>query len=75
MTDYRDPFDLSQAPKTNEKKQAQKKHPKSKAVVKRVSIGPLLHSRFTKLLTTIGLVILIGLLSYTATFFYLSMRK
>lgn len=72
MTEYRDPFDISVASKANQKKDHSKKAPKTKAVVRRVGIGPLLHSRFTKFLTSVGLIILAGLLGYLLTFLYLS---
>ena len=75
MAEYRDPFDISVATKSNDKKERTKKSPKTKAVVRRVGIGPLLHSRFTKFLTAIGLIILAGLFGYLLTFLYLSMHQ
>lgn len=75
MTEYRDPFDISVPTKSSEKKERAKKTPKTKAVVRRVGIGPLLHSRFTKLLTTVGIIILAGLCGYLLTFLYLTMHQ
>lgn len=71
MSEYRDPFDLSPPPVLTEKQLKANQKP-SKAVVRRVSIGPLLHSRFVKILVIIGVVVLSGLASYAVTLGYLA---
>ena len=73
MTEYRDPFDLSPPPILTDKQLKAQRQP-SKAVVRRVSIGPLLHSRIVKILVIIGIVVLAGLGSYVVTLSYLADR-
>lgn len=62
------PLDLS-APKKPDPNKDDLKVPPVK--VYRVSHGALLHSRFTKILVTIMLIILAGIGSYLATYYYL----
>lgn len=74
MSEYRDPFDLSPPPRLTEK-QIQARQQPNKVVVKRISFGPLLHSRFVKILVIIGVVVLAGLASYVVTLEYLASHQ
>ncbi len=71
------PFDLSaQSPKVEEAKEEKKEvdMPRPKPTVRRVSMGPLFHSRITKVIAFILSIILAGLLGYTSMNFYLNKK-
>jgi hypothetical protein len=66
------PFDLS-TPKQAVKEPV-KEVPVPKPTVHRVSMGPLFHSRFTKVLALILSVILAGLVGYISMNYYLNTK-
>lgn len=66
------PFDLSAPPKPKEAPPAETEAPNIQPTVKRVSMGPLFHSRITKLLALVLGIILAALIGYTAVNFYLN---
>lgn len=67
------PFDLSAAPKKPlEEKPAEPVA--AKPTVKRVSMGPLFHSRITKVLALVLGTVLAFLIGYSATNYYLNER-
>ncbi|MDQ5886198.1 MAG: hypothetical protein QG628_595 [Patescibacteria group bacterium] len=69
------PFDLSaQKPKATEQSPEQKDKPRPKPTVRRVSMGPLFHSRITKVIAFILGLILAGLLGYTGMNYYLNQK-
>ena len=79
MADY-DPFDLSlAAKKLREEQEAAKQKakpvPKPKATVRRVGIGPILHSRFTKVITLVLAVVLMALIGFIGTKYYLEVYR
>lgn len=66
------PFDLSAPPKPKVIPLEQAQDVAPKPTVKRVSMGPLFHSRITKLLALVLGIILAALIGYTAVNFYLN---
>lgn len=71
------PFDLSaQRPKnsesTDEKKELEK--PRPKPIVRRISMGPLFHSRITKVIAFFLSIILAGLLGYVGMNYYINKK-
>jgi len=71
------PFDLSaQRPKIDESKEEKKDidKPRPKPTVHRVSMGPLFHSRITRVIAFILSIILAGLIGYTAMNYYLNQK-
>jgi hypothetical protein len=69
------PFDLSaQKPKTTDSTKSQTDKPLPKPIVRRVSMGPIFHSRIIKIIAlTLG-IILAGLLGYTGMNYYLTQK-
>lgn len=71
------PLDLSaytpQQPVEQAKTKLQKPKPQ-KAVVRRVGIGPVLHSRFTKIFVFLGFLFFVSVGSYAATLWWLTNR-
>lgn len=71
------PFDLSaQRPKIDESKEEQKTtdKPRPKPTVHRVSMGPLFHSRITRVIAFVLSIILAGLIGYTGMNYYLNQK-
>lgn len=68
------PFDLSAPPKKPlEEKPAEPAAPKP--TIKRVSMGPIFHSRITKVLALVLSIVLAVLVGYTATNYYLNKKS
>lgn len=79
MAEY-DPFDLSAAArKLREQQEAEQQKaqpaPKPKITVRRVGIGPILHSRFTKVITLTLAIILTALVGYVGAKYYLEVYR
>lgn len=74
MDDF-NPLDLSAPPKkvTDEQKTTVKEF-EAKPTVKRVSMGPLFHSRITRVLALILSVVLFALIGYSAMNYYLTSK-
>ena len=73
MNDDFNPFDLSAPPKPTEK-QKEKDEPGAKAVVRRVSLGPLFHSRVLSYLAFALLIVLFILVGYISMNYYLDQK-
>lgn len=65
---YVDPFDLSahRAPIDEEPQESKKPAHAQKAVVRRVTLGPILHSRFVKLIVILALMFFAAFGGYAA---------
>ncbi len=66
------PFDLSAPPKPIEKPKEEVEAPRPKPTVNRVSMGPLFHSRITRVLALVLSIALAALVGYTAVNYYLN---
>lgn len=66
------PFDLSAPPKPKEVPPAETEASNIQPTVKKVSMGPLFHSRITRVLALVLGVILAALVGYTAMSIYLT---
>lgn len=74
MNDDFNPFDLSAVPQAaTEQKPATPTPPKP--IIRRISMGPIFHSRITKILAAILSIVLAVLIGYTATSYYLTHYK
>ena len=68
------PFDLS-APKRMQKDDEPTKPKPPKATVRRVGIGPLLHSRFSRFFVLVGVLFICGAAGYGAELWWLARTK
>ena len=69
------PFDISsQRQKPEEAKEVQIEKPRAKPTVRRVSMGPLFHSRITRIIAFVLGIILAGLVGYTGMNYYLNQK-
>ncbi len=75
MNEDFNPLDLSAVPKKIEEPVQPKEIPRPKATVQRVSMGPIFHSRITKVLALLLGLVLAALIGYSATSYYLSTQK
>lgn len=66
------PFDLSAPPKPKIIPLEAPEDTRAKPTVKKVSMGPLFHSRITKTIALILSIILAGLVGYTGANYYLT---
>lgn len=71
MNEEFNPFDLSAPPKKKVEEKAADV-PAAKPTVKRVSMGPIFHSRITKIIALILGFVLAGLIGYSGMSYYLS---
>jgi hypothetical protein len=68
------PFDLSAPPKPLKDDQPPAPKP-AKATVRRVGIGPLLHSSFTRFLVFVGVLFICAAAGYSAELWWLTRTK
>lgn len=74
MDDF-NPFDLSAQPKVIDERKTTVKEFEAKPTVHRVTMGPLFHSKITRVVAFILSIVLFALLGYLGMNYYLSQQE